>query len=117
MPGVKGRSGRPPESKMKRFRELIDNCWPVEEREKVMLELVRDCTSKVFQERQESRKLLFAYTFGKPTEHVRHEILDPKKVAEETRDELRTEFPRLSDEQLDSIIHGTFGDMESAQVH
>jgi hypothetical protein len=117
MPGVKGKSGRRPESKLRRFHELIDNCWTPEMRHQVLNELIDDCSSKVFQERHESRKLLFAYTFGKPTEHVKHEILDPKKLANETADDLRAEYPQLTDEQIQTVIIATFGDVtEHGQI-
>lgn len=110
MAGVKGKSGRPPESKLRRFHELIDNCWSQEARQEVLMELVNDCRSKVFQERHESRKLLFAYTFGKPTEHVQHEVLDPKKVARDLLSELQEKY-RLPLEQAMTIVTDTCGDI------
>jgi len=89
---------------------LLDSRVPMQKREEILDKLVADCTSVVFQERHESRKFLFAYMYGKPTEHIQHEILDPQKVADETLDDLREKFPKLSDEQLQAIIASTFGE-------
>lgn len=72
MAGVKGRSGRKPEAKQQRFDELINKCWTDESRQQVLNKLIEDCGSKLFSERNEARKLLFAYTFGKPTEKHEH---------------------------------------------
>jgi hypothetical protein len=96
---------------------LLDSCWTREERESALRDLIEDCRSQVFQERHESRKLLFAYAFGKPTEHIQHEILNPQEVAAETLEDLREKYPELSDQQLQVIIDRTFGDVtEHGQI-
>lgn len=69
MAGVKGRSGRRPEARTARLNELIDKIWTPERREACLTMLIDDCESKEFAVRSESRKLLLAYTFGKPTEY------------------------------------------------
>lgn len=53
----------------------LDKCFTLESREECIKQLALDCQSKDFHERHESRKLLMAYTYGKPTE--RHELSGP----------------------------------------
>lgn len=72
MAGVKGRSGRKPESRVRKLNEIIERIWTEEKRETCLTILMNDCESSDFQVRNESRKLLFAYAFGKPTE--KHEV-------------------------------------------
>lgn len=108
--GARPGSGRKPRSSERALMTLLDSRVPMQKREEILDKLVADCTSVVFQERHESRKFLFAYMYGKPTEHIQHEILDPQKVADETLDDLREKFPKLSDEQLQAIIASTFGE-------
>jgi hypothetical protein len=54
------------------LQALLDKCWTVEDREKCILKLAQDTRSNVFSVRHEARKLLMAYTFGKPTETHEH---------------------------------------------
>lgn len=54
---------------------LLDKCFTKADREACIRKLAEDCKSKDFHERNESRKLLLAYTFGKPTE--KHEVFNP----------------------------------------
>jgi len=76
MAGVKGRSGRRPDSQVAHFKELIDKIWTEERREKCLTILIDDSESSDFAIRNESRKLLYAYTYGKPTEKHQHEGVD-----------------------------------------
>lgn len=53
---------------------------------------------------------LMTRTFGRPTEHVKHEILDPKKLASELLEELQQKY-RLPLDQARSIVLETCGDV------
>lgn len=70
--GKKGRSGRKSKAEELGLVALLNKCWTVEARKRCLDRLAEDCESIEFQVRHEARKLLMAYTFGKPTE--RHEI-------------------------------------------
>ena len=72
MAGVKGKSGRKPEARVARFNDLIEKIWTPEKRESRLKLLMKDSESDDFNIRQKSRELLFAYTFGKPTEKHSH---------------------------------------------
>jgi hypothetical protein len=50
----------------------LDECFTRADRKACIRQMVRDCKSKVFQVRHESRKILLAYTYGKPKETVEH---------------------------------------------
>lgn len=70
--GKKGRSGRRPKAEEMGLVALLDKCFTPADREKCIKKLAEDCQSDDFHERNESRKLLLAYTFGKPTEKHEH---------------------------------------------
>jgi hypothetical protein len=68
--GKKGRSGRKSKAEELGLVALLDKCWSEAARERCLKKLAEDCESNEFQVRNESRKLLMAYTFGKPKESV-----------------------------------------------
>lgn len=70
--GKKGRSGRKSKAVEMGLVALLDKCATVADREACIKQLAKDCKSKDFHERHESRKLLMAYIFGKPKESVEH---------------------------------------------
>jgi hypothetical protein len=70
--GAKGRSGRKSKAEELGLAALLDKCFNQKAREDCILTLAQDCASEDFHTRQESRKLLLAYTFGKPKEQVSH---------------------------------------------
>lgn len=72
MAGVKGKSGRKTKAEELGLVALLDQCFNQAARERCISQLAKDCNSKDFHERNESRKLLLAYTFGKPTEKHEH---------------------------------------------
>jgi len=72
MPGVKGKSGRKTRAEELGLQALLDKCWTPDARKRCLAKLAEDCESEEFQIRNESRKLLLAYTFGKPTEKHEH---------------------------------------------
>lgn len=56
------------------LRSRLKKCVTQADREKVIKQLVADSLSKSFKVRDESRKLLFAYLYGEPSQrqHVSH---------------------------------------------
>lgn len=70
--GKKGRSGRKTKAEEMGLVVLLDECWTVEARKRTLQKLAEDCEAEDFQVRNESRKLLMSYTFGKPTEKHEH---------------------------------------------
>lgn len=66
------KAGRKSKAEEMGLKALLDKCWSRQSREACVKKLAEDCESSDFQTRNESRKLLMAYTFGKPTE--KHEI-------------------------------------------
>lgn len=72
MPGVKGKSGRKTKAQELGLVALLDKCWSMASRERCITKLAEDCESEEFHVRNESRRLLLAYTFGKPKESVEH---------------------------------------------
>lgn len=66
------RPGRKSKAEEMGLKALLDKCWSRQSREKCIQKLAEDAESEEFVIRNESRKLLMAYTFGKPTE--KHEI-------------------------------------------
>jgi hypothetical protein len=72
MPGVKGKSGRKTKAQELGLIALLDRCFTKAAREACIEKLAEDCDSDEFHIRHESRKLLLAYTFGKPHESVQH---------------------------------------------
>lgn len=70
--GQKGKSGRKSKAEELGLAGLLDKCFTQADRETCIKKLAEDCNSTEFHVRQESRKLLLAYTFGKPRESVEH---------------------------------------------
>jgi len=96
---------------------LLDERLTIEKRRKIIDNLYQLAIGDNPKAAVGAASFLFAYAYGKPTEHIQHEILDPKKIADETSTELREKFPDLTDAQLDAIIYGTFGDVaEHGQI-
>lgn len=93
MAGVKGRSGRRPEARVARFQELAENLWTPERREKCLTMLMDDCESQDFAIRNEARKLMFAYVWGKPTEKHEHSGGDQPIVLKVVYESKRTNNP------------------------
>lgn len=78
MPFVKGQSGNPggkPGKARQQLEALLDECFPLAKRKKLVKLLVDDATSDDYEKRKEARPLLMAYTFGKPIE--RQEVSGP----------------------------------------
>lgn len=74
--GKKGRSGRKSKAEEMGLVALLNRCFTERDRENCIKQLALDCDSAEFSVRHESRKLLLAYTFGKPTEKHQHENSD-----------------------------------------
>lgn len=51
---------------------LLEKCVTAADREDCIKKLAEDCKSSDFHQRHESRKLLLAYVYGKPTEKHEH---------------------------------------------
>ena len=66
--GKRKGAGRKPKADEQGLISLIDAVWDKDRQKGVIEKLVEDCESIEFNVRQESRKLLLAYRFGKPTE-------------------------------------------------
>lgn len=70
--GKKGRSGRKSRAEELGLQALLDQCFTPEARAACIRKLAEDCEASDFHQRHESRKLLLAYAFGKPTEKHEH---------------------------------------------
>lgn len=70
--GQKGKSGRKSKAEELGLVATLDKCFTKADREDCIQKLVEDCKSDNFAERHEARKLLLAYTFGRPTEKHEH---------------------------------------------
>lgn len=70
--GQKGRSGRRTKAEEMGLVSLLDKCFTRADREVCIKKLAEDCRSEEFHVRQESRKLLLSYTYGKPRESIEH---------------------------------------------
>ena len=70
--GARPNSGRKSKAEEMGLVALLDKCFTQKDRESCIQKLAEDCQSEDFHERNESRKLLLAYTFGKPTEKHEH---------------------------------------------
>jgi hypothetical protein len=70
--GKKGRSGRRPRSVEQDLSRLLEECVSPEKWRSILSKLGDDAESPSFRIRNESRKVLMAYQFGKPIE--RHEV-------------------------------------------
>lgn len=66
--GKKGRSGRKSKAEELGLAQLLDRCWKVPEREKV----IRALHSKALEGNEKAAALLLAYAYGKPTERFEH---------------------------------------------
>jgi hypothetical protein len=73
--GKPGRSGRKSKAVELGLKALLDECWTVTARKQCLKALARKANGG----EMEAIKLLFAYTFGKPTETKVHEIGDKSK--------------------------------------
>lgn len=75
---TKGQSGNPggrPSPARQQLEALLDECFPLAKRKKVVKLLVDDAMSDEYERRKEARLLLLAYAFGKPIE--RQEVSGP----------------------------------------
>lgn len=75
MAGTGGRregAGRKSKAEETGLVALLAKCASEEDRQGILKQLVTDCKSADFHERQESRKLYLAYVYGKPTEKHEH---------------------------------------------
>lgn len=70
--GARPGSGRKTKAEILGLAELIDASWPETKQKAVIKKLAKDCEDDDFHTRQESRKLLLAYKFGRPTERHEH---------------------------------------------
>ena len=71
MPFQKGQSGNPggkPGAARQQLEALLEECFPLAKRKKVIKLLVEDAISDEYDRRKEARPLLLAYTYGKPVE-------------------------------------------------
>lgn len=70
---VKGQSGNPggrPSEARQQLQALLDECFPLAKRRKLIKLLVEDAASDDYERRKEARPLLMAYAFGKPKEQI-----------------------------------------------
>ena len=68
--GARAGAGRKSKAAEEDLQRLMNKCFKKPDREKVFNKLVSDACSESFRVRNESRKLLFAYLYGKPTQRV-----------------------------------------------
>lgn len=80
--GKRAGSGRKTKAEILGLAELIDEAWPPDDQKKVIVKLATDCNDKDFHVRQESRKLLLAYKFGKPKEALDLNVLGSLEIAQ-----------------------------------
>lgn len=66
--GARAGAGRKPKVVEDDLHRLLKKCFTKGAREKVLRRLVEDASSDAFSVRHESRKLLYAYAYGKPAE-------------------------------------------------
>lgn len=69
--GQKGRSGRKPKQHELSVQQLMDENWPPEQR----AAMVKAWGERAAQGDLEAGKLLMAYTYGKPVEHRKVELV------------------------------------------
>ena len=94
---------------------LLEDCWTVEQRKQVIGKL-HEYALAGGKPAVAAASLLLAYAYGKPTEHVKHEVLDPKKLASELLDELQEKY-QLPLAQAKLIVTETCGDvLEHGQI-
>lgn len=70
--GARANAGRKSKAEEMGLVALLEKCVTPKDREVCISKLAQDCKSKDFHERHESRKLLLAYIYGKPTEKHEH---------------------------------------------
>ena len=89
--GARAGAGRRKKADAEDLRLLLLKCAPTEKRESILTRLVEDADNPVsFRVRNEARKLLLAYLFGKPVE--RQEISGELDVNMPSPDELKKKF-------------------------
>ena len=88
--GKKGRSGRKPKAVEDDLVDILKRSFTKADREKVFKQLVTDALSLSFSIRNESRKLLLAYVYGKPIE--RHEVEGSLDVNVPSPEDLKKRF-------------------------
>lgn len=84
--GAREGAGRKTKAEELGLAALLEKCFTEKDREACVKKLVKDAKNKDFHVRQESRKLLLAYAFGKPAqtiempgiEEVLTELIKPK---------------------------------------
>lgn len=105
MAGVKGRSGRRPNSVELGVAVLFNRVWTIDKREAVVNKL----HDMALNGNDRAAQLLLAYAYGKPSEHVKVEVLDVKALANETIAELQSDFG-LPLAQAQEIVARQLGD-------
>lgn len=80
--GARPGAGRKTTAEILGLAELIDEAWPSTKQKGVIKRLADDCNDKDFHVRQESRKLLLAYKFGKPKEALDLNVLGNLEIAQ-----------------------------------
>lgn len=80
--GARPGAGRKTKAEILGLAELIDEAWPTDEQKEVIKKLATDCNDKDFHIRQESRKLLLAYKFGKPKEALDLNVLGNLEISQ-----------------------------------
>lgn len=103
-------SGRKTKAEEFGLARLLEDCWTYEQRKEVISKLHEYALSGS-KSAVSAATLLLAYAYGKPTEHVKHEIVDPKKVATEILDELQQSPHNLPLEAARSIVLEICGDV------
>ncbi len=68
--GARAGAGRKTKAEILGLAALLDECWSILEQKKVIKSLADDCLDNDFHIRQEARKLLLAYKFGKPKDSL-----------------------------------------------
>ena len=92
MAGKKGRSGRKSKAEELGLSQLFDTCWPLKDRE----ETVKKLAAMAKRGNMQAIQILFAYAYGKPTEHHEHSgmggseiifrVIRDDRVSSETED-------------------------------
>ena len=89
--GARQGAGRRKKADAEDLRALLLKCAPAEKRESILTRLVEDADNPVsFKVRNEARKLLLAYLFGKPVE--RQEISGEFDVNMPSPEEMKKKF-------------------------
>lgn len=80
--GKRPGSGRKSKAAELGLTELINSAWPPDDQKVVISKLATDCNDNDFHIRQESRKLLLAYKFGKPKEALDLNVLGSLEISQ-----------------------------------